>query len=73
MTVCPKCGYGQFSTLETLLAGAHCEISDDGEIQYEGYTAVSWDSQETVSPLSVMCRTCSETFGADQFGIEERW
>lgn len=62
--VCPKCGDDQSLTTEELIpGGADCQIAEDGEIDFGGYTHVYWDGQETqtdeLGNTLLYCRNCS--------------
>jgi hypothetical protein len=46
---CPECGKEAKGTIETLQALAFLTFTDEeGTAEYEGYTDVIWDTQQTV-------------------------
>jgi len=47
---CPECGQRATGTVENLSGVAQFLPPDqNGEIEYDGYTEVNWDTQETVT------------------------
>jgi hypothetical protein len=46
---CPECGEMARGTLETITGVAEFDASDNGSVEYSGYTEINWDGQETVT------------------------
>jgi hypothetical protein len=44
---CPECGALARGTLENISACAEMTLSDDGQAEFTGHTAVFWDGQMT--------------------------
>jgi hypothetical protein len=56
MKGCPNCKDAtRLATIEEILGSAGCEVSDDGEINHDGYTEVHWDTSTTTG---IECRSC---------------
>lgn len=63
MKACPQCKSSESLGTNELIPGtAMCDVADDGEILYQGWTDVCWDGQETImedGEPTMFCKGCA--------------